>query len=144
MTTPIQTQTCSTCKGEGTLVIHGLTDRNITFKTPVVIECPDCHGTGEIIIRMTKKEFKNRASIHHYGKSYIAIFFDWLSEDYGRGFKYGVWVVKPSTTQKDLLNLMYDWIYNDVQLPWYVHYKIAQNDNERFKVPISSSILNNW
>jgi hypothetical protein len=98
---------------------------------------------------MNKKQFK--ADVHHtlytgYNGHKIrinALFFDWQEvEDIStgrtyRGFKYMVWGNVKDLTKAELLDAMYQWIENGTSLPWYIDYKFAQTDAERFKTPLS-------
>lgn len=53
---------------------------------------------------MTKKEFIELASYHQYGKrnenGFIALFFDWKTNDEGNGYKYCVYARATSSTKK--------------------------------------------
>ena len=89
---------------------------------------------------ITKKEFKELASVHVYGKGErrrVRLFFDWNNDpDKGAvGFKYmlqGRGITK-ETILRDAYNIL---ILNDLtELCWY-DYKEAKTDAERFKVPI--------
>jgi hypothetical protein len=88
---------------------------------------------------MTKKQFKQEASIHVYGRGKnrrIRLFFDWSNDfDKGIGFKY---MVKGyGVTQAMILADAYDMIIRKLYdaLCWY-DYKEAKTDKDRFKVPI--------
>ena len=39
--------------------------------------------------------------------------------------------------KKELFDEFYEWVINGVELPYYVQYKYAKDDTERFKVPLS-------
>jgi hypothetical protein len=103
---------------------------------------------------MTKKEFKEMVSVHHYGRgrrpeNLIAIFFDWKSGDkdgkYFGGFKYCVFARVLNAKQKDLFDLLYKVVTgtnDEGTIPWYIQYIEAQSDEQRFKVPLSSGGLN--
>jgi hypothetical protein len=90
---------------------------------------------------MTKKEFKELASHHKYGKHYNAFYFDWVSkisnEECVVGYKFGVYAHTDNCTKAELFNIIYNWAINEVQPPWYVNYKFAPTDEKRFKVPLS-------
>ena len=93
---------------------------------------------------MTKKEFKQKCRFETYTgprRKLNAIFFDWKSErqdeKYVVGYKYRVDADTKDCTKKELINIMYDWIYKDIQPPWYVRYEYASTDMDRFKVPLS-------
>jgi len=95
---------------------------------------------------MTKKEFKELASVHQYGKrskgGITAIFFDWKDDEKGRGFKYCVYTRMVNATQNKLLNMLHDFIEGRIEdTDWYVQLIIAPTDEQRFKVPIMSSGL---
>lgn len=87
-------------------------------------------------MKLSKKEFKELASIHVYGcgdNKRVALFYDWLGNF---GYKYMVKGYGCTKAQilKDGYNIL---IKNDCsELCWY-DMKIAQTDKERFKVPIS-------
>ena len=83
---------------------------------------------------MTKKEFKERCSVHEYGKGQkkrTAIYFDW-----SEGYKYMVKATVEDVKRPELFNILYDWVFNEIQPRWYVEYKYAFTDAERFKVSI--------
>jgi hypothetical protein len=54
-----------------------------------------------------------------------------------RGFKYMVSGNIKDLNKAELLEAMYQWVENQVNLPWYVNYKFAATDAERFRVPLS-------
>ena len=86
---------------------------------------------------MTKKEFKDRSSCHVYGKGKKkrnAIYFDWQFAEQGTGFKYMVKATVENAKLVELYQVLYDWVVNEVQPPWYVEYKYAETDMKRFKV----------
>ena len=88
---------------------------------------------------MSKKSFKEMCSFHEYGKGKTkrnAIYFDWKENDEGRGFKYMVKARVENATKKELFDVLYDWVANEVQPPWYVEYRYAHVDEKRFKVSI--------
>lgn len=92
---------------------------------------------------MTKKEFKDRCHFTDYGRGKtkkVAIFFDWLSEEingkYCVGYKYMVKTSIQNATKAELFNHFYDWVMKQVNLPWWINYRYAENDENRFKVPI--------
>jgi hypothetical protein len=90
---------------------------------------------------MTKKEFKTKCDFGHvYGKGarrINAIYVDWKSDERGRGFKYAVAASVENCTKAELFNHLYNWIENNVYLPYYIYSRFAQYDNQRFKVPIT-------
>jgi len=91
----------------------------------------------------TKKEFKERCSFHLYtGVGYNrtktnVIFFDWQDTENGRGFKYGVAADRTNCSKADLFKHLFEWVTKEVSLPYYVRYKFAETDANRFKTPIS-------
>ena len=96
---------------------------------------------------MTKKEFKERASVHHYGKrtrgGILAIFFDWKSSENAHGFKYCIFARMENATQIELLNILKDFIEGRIEdTPWWIQLIIAPTEEQRFKVPLSSGGLN--
>ena len=96
---------------------------------------------------MTKKDFKELISVHHYGRgrrpeNVLAIFFDWKTNDEGNGFKYCIYARYANAKQKDLFDMLYDFIEEKIEdVPWYIQLVVAQTDSQRFKVPISSGGL---
>jgi hypothetical protein len=97
---------------------------------------------------MTKKEFKELASIHHYGSvrnpnCLTAIFFEWKTNDKGNGFKYCVFARNCNAKRDELLKMLKDFIEQKIEdVPWYVQLIIAMTDEQRFKVPLDSGGLN--
>jgi len=96
---------------------------------------------------MTKKDFKEIASVHHYGKrtrgGLLAIFFDWKTTKNSNGFKYCIFARMENATQKDLLDMLKDFIEGRIEdVPWYIQLIIAPTEEQRFKVPLSSGGLN--
>lgn len=89
---------------------------------------------------MTKREFKNRSSVHVYGhrkdRRILALFFDWKEGEGFRGFKHMIKCI--GGTQKELINDAYDMLIKKdySNLCWY-DTKEAKTDAERFKVPLS-------
>lgn len=97
---------------------------------------------------MTKKEFKERISVHVYGtkrdSKLIAIFFDWLNDSVNNafGYKYCVYARAINATQKDLETALYKLAILNEDVPeYYIQTIVAQTDAQRFKVPIVSSGL---
>lgn len=91
---------------------------------------------------MTKKSFIEDVDYHKYGKKTV-LFYDWKNGDstkgeHFRGFKYMVWVHKENATKKELMDIFYQWVNGLIdQVPYYVGYKFANTDDQRFKIPIS-------
>jgi hypothetical protein len=87
-----------------------------------------------------KKEFKDRCSFHTYkgsGVKYNAIYFDWQDNKEGLGYKYAVAMEIKDGTKAELFNEFYKWVCECVCLPWYIRYKFAVEDKQRFKVGIN-------
>jgi len=88
---------------------------------------------------MTRKEFKERSSIHVYGKGprrRVALYYDWKEGDDFRGFKY---MIKGyGVTQADILRDAYDMLILDNwdSLCWY-DAKVAETDEKRFRVSLT-------
>ena len=96
---------------------------------------------------MTRKEFKDRASAHHYGNrsngGIVAIFFDWKSSINANGFKYCIFARMENATQGELEKMLHDFIEGRIEdTPWYIQLIIAPTEEQRFKVPLSSGGLN--
>jgi len=97
------------------------------------------------IINITKKELLNRAEYHKYVGFKLtnnAFYFDW-KQDFKMGFvgfKYGVAANTKNCTKKELFDILYNWLTKGEQPPYYVWYKYAENDQKRFKVPLSLKI----
>lgn len=89
---------------------------------------------------MTQKEFKTECDFHTYtggGEKHNVIYFDWKSDDKGRGFKYGIALDIQNGTKAELIRHAFNWINNNIELPYYVRYRFAMTDAQRFKVPLS-------
>ena len=89
---------------------------------------------------LTKKDFKELASIHVYGRGKgrrLRLFFDWCN-DFERGIGYKYMVKGYGCTKTDILKDAYDiLIKKDVsELCWY-DMRVAETDKDRFKIPIS-------
>ena len=85
--------------------------------------------------KITKKEFKERCHFSEYGdgrRKRNAIFFD-RTED---GYKYMVKTTVQNAKKNELFNILYDWVVNEIIPDWWVEYKYAHTDNDRFKVPL--------
>ncbi len=88
---------------------------------------------------MTQKDFKERCSFHQYGggqRKKNAIFFDWKSDEAGRGFKFMVKTSIQNNTRAELFKILWDWVINEIQPDYFIDYKYAATDADRFKVPI--------
>ncbi|HLO91578.1 MAG TPA: hypothetical protein VK172_10485 [Lentimicrobium sp.] len=95
---------------------------------------------------MTKKEFKEYISVHHYGRqratATLAIFYDWKTNDKGNGYKYCIYARACNATQKELFDLLYAFVRdNEIELPYYINIVMAETDELRFKVPLDSGGL---
>jgi hypothetical protein len=89
---------------------------------------------------MTKKQFSNEVSFHNYGKrdGKIALYYDYKSYDGVHGYKYMVYSHKSNATKKELLDIFYQWVNGLIdQVPYYIGYKYAINDTDRFKVKLT-------
>ena len=90
---------------------------------------------------MTKKDFKEKCSFHEYGKGKEkrnAIYYDW-SNDYENnslGFKYMVKASVENSSKAELFNILYEWVIKMIMLPWWVTYRFAETEQNRFKVSI--------
>jgi len=88
---------------------------------------------------MTKKEFIEQCNFHVY-TGYLnghkikhnVIFFDYKDNDEGRGYKYAVAMDIKNGTKAKLIDYLYDWV-REKTLPYYVRYKFAATDAERFR-----------
>jgi len=93
---------------------------------------------------MTKKQFKEMCYDNVYtggGRRINAFHFDHKAGEIDnrtyRGYKYRVSADTKDMTKKELFQAFYDWIYKEIELPWYVDYKFAETDEKRFKVSLS-------
>lgn len=89
---------------------------------------------------MTKKLFKERCSFHKYGgTSYRlnSIYYDHQYTPEGSGYKYVVKGVNTTIKVPELFNILYNWVVNGVEPPYYVRFKHAVKDKDRFKIQIS-------
>jgi len=89
---------------------------------------------------MTKKDFRERCdtdSVYGNGAKRInSVYVDWSECDNHKGFKFGAATSIENCTKAELFNHVYDWIVNEVNLPYYIYYRVALTDAERFKTPI--------
>ena len=84
---------------------------------------------------MTKKEFKELCSFHEYGggtKKRNAIYYDYNPI----GFKYMVKASIIDSKKNELFNILYDWVINEIPPPYWVQYRYAHTENERFKLSL--------
>ena len=98
---------------------------------------------------MNKKQFKSECTDQTYTGwnghriRINAFFFGWAEvEDISlgrtfRGYKYMVSSNVKNISKAKLFDLFYKWVENGENLPYYVDYKFAQLDADRFKVPLS-------
>jgi hypothetical protein len=98
--------------------------------------------------KITKKAFRERCSFHTYKatsppyRNTKVIYYDWQSfghtdNERHTGFKYAVREERQPMKAKELFDVLYEWVVNEVELPYYVGYQYAATDKERFKVPLS-------
>lgn len=104
---------------------------------------------------ISKKEFKTKCYFNEYGRGknkVNAIWFDWLTKarienpryekDYFAGYKFMVSADVRDCKKDELFTVMYNWVLKQENVPWYVNYKYAETDNQRFKVPLSMKVRN--
>ena len=91
---------------------------------------------------MTKKEFKEQCSFHEYGrgkKKRNAIYFGWKSDSVNKvyGYKYMVKCSVEDALKSELFDYLYQWVTEKiVALPFWITYKYAQTEQDRFKVSL--------
>lgn len=98
-------------------------------------------STQTQIGHITKKEFKELASIHVYGRGErrrVALYFDWKTDRVNNAVGYKYMVKGYGCTQADILRDSYNFLVkNDyTELCWY-DTKEAKTDQDRFKVAIT-------
>lgn len=98
---------------------------------------------------MTKKEFKIECYHTVYsgwnGKKIRinAFMFDWkegtdtATNKFFIGFKYMIWSDVRNISKATLFDLFYQWVEHGTNLPYFVNYKTAFIDLDRFKTPMS-------
>jgi hypothetical protein len=93
---------------------------------------------------ITKKSFIEMCNFHVYTgwngsrTKHNVIYFDYLSNDNCRGFKFAVAMDIKQGNKQELINQLYNWVTGKVQEPdYYVRYKYAETDDKRFKVGLS-------
>lgn len=100
----------------------------------------------DIKMAQTKKAFKEICDLAHvYGRSidrFNTIYFEWKVTEKGRGFRLAVAARASACTKAELFNHFYDYVTNNVELPYFVLTRRAETDEQRFKVPISFSGFN--
>ena len=96
--------------------------------------------------KITKKEFKEKVRFDLYSSSSCTsktnvFFYDWKSDFSNNkrivGYKYAVAALRTHISKAKLLDQLYDWVVNEKQPDYYVRYKFASTDEQRFKVPLS-------
>ena len=92
------------------------------------------------MLLITKKKFKEFASIHVYGKGKsrtIALFFDWKNDFDNNAVGYKYMIKGYGGTQKQLLDDAYNMlVLDDYSNQCWYDLKIAKTEQERFKVPL--------
>lgn len=86
---------------------------------------------------ITKKRFKELVYSNVYtggGIRINAMFVDWKERF---GYKFMVYGNVKDISKKDLFNVLYDWVNNEIQPPYKVAYKYAETDDKRFKIQLS-------
>lgn len=93
---------------------------------------------------MTKKLFKELCNFQVFtgvSKRVNAIYYDWKSEPNGEtyivGYKYMAYADVKNCSKADLFSAFHKWVTKEQPLPWYINYKYAETDLQRFKVPLS-------
>ena len=94
----------------------------------------------------TKKAFREICDTGHvYGRGanrWNTIYFEWRDNDKGRGFRLAVAARASACTKAELFNHFYDWVTYNAQLPYYVLRRVAETEEQRFKVPLGFSGFN--
>jgi hypothetical protein len=91
---------------------------------------------------MTKKSFKEQCRFELYtgSRRVNAIYFDWKQGDingkYYGGYKYRVTADVKKCNKTELFNAFYDWVIKKHEPATYIHYKYAETDQQRFKIPL--------
>ena len=105
--------------------------------------------------RLTKKDFKELVYYTCYTGwdghriKINAFFLDWKDCDwndckknnkpYWGGYKYMVKANIKDCSKQELFNQFYDWVTEKIQQPdWYIGYKYANTDQERFKISLTA------
>jgi len=86
--------------------------------------------------KLTKKEFKELCSFHEYGggpNKRNAIYYGY-KQDYG--WKFMVKGIVSEVKKNELLDILYDWVMDDIEPPYWVQSNYAKNDNRRFKIAV--------
>ena len=95
---------------------------------------------------ITQKNFKEGCSFHEYGRGQNkrnAIYFDWKSDFDNKavGFRFMVKCSVADALKAELFKILYDWVMGgtadkEIQLPWWVDYRYAITEQDRFKVSL--------
>lgn len=97
-------------------------------------------------IKPTKKEFKTMVNYQCYtgaGVKFHCFYYDWKAGVYGTksgGYKYAFAENAKEITKVQLLNIIYDHLFNAIDCSSFTYIRKAKNDNERFKVGISLNL----
>ena len=97
---------------------------------------------------ISKKEFKANCSFHEYGtgrNKINAIYYDYKSnaEEGFSGYKYMVSACVDDCLKAELIKEMYKWVILEKQnVPYWIDYKYAPTDKERFKISLSMKTRN--
>lgn len=89
---------------------------------------------------MSFKEFKSRVRYDKYSNSRSTthvFFFDWKEIGQDRGFKFAVAAETKNATKAETLNQFHRWVCKNINLDYYIRYKFAATDADRFKTPLS-------
>jgi len=99
------------------------------------------------IKELTKKEFKEKCDFHVYSNGRKenkrnTIFYDWkhgeIDGKFFVGFKFMISAKIVNCGKPELFDEFYNWVTGKTQQPpWYVEYKYAETDLQRFKIPLS-------
>lgn len=109
--------------------------------TTTYLEQPEVKNN---VVSITKKEFKEKCSFHVYGNRKVklnAIYFDWKTDldNNAVGYKYMVKATTDWCSKKELFDAFYNWVTKEVQPDWYINYRYAMKDSDRFKVKLTES-----
>ena len=90
---------------------------------------------------MTQKQFKEDCSFHEYGRGQgkrNAIYYDWKSnfDNKAVGFRFMVKCSVADALKQELFKVLYDWVINEQEPPWWVQYRFAEQEQDRFKVSL--------
>ena len=92
---------------------------------------------------MTQKQFKEGCSFHEYGRGQNkrnAIYYEWKSDFDNKavGFRFMVKCSVADALKQELFKILYNWVISqgEITLPWWVDYKYAATEQDRFKVSL--------